>query len=98
MACVSNLKHRTFLLTLYSTGMRLNEAAHLRIADIDSHRMQIRIAAGKGSKERRVPLSPRLLTELREYWKQYRPTAYLFPGKTLDVPFASTTIHKGTGP
>ena len=98
IACVSNIKHRTFLLTLYSTGMRLNEAARLRIADIDSHRMQIRIAAGKGAKERRVPMSPRLLKELRDYWRKYRPTVYLFPGKTFDVPFASTTIHKGTGP
>ena len=94
IACVDNRKHRTFLLTLYSTGMRLSEAAHLKIADVDSQRMQLRIASGKGAKERRVPLSPRLLTELREYWKQYRPPQYLFPGKTQDVPFAATTIQK----
>ncbi|MFM7831497.1 MAG: tyrosine-type recombinase/integrase, partial [Planctomycetaceae bacterium] len=94
IACIDNRKHRTFLLTLYSTGMRLSEAAHLKIADVDSQRMQLRIASGKGAKERRVPLSPRLLTELREYWKQYRPSDYLFPGKTADVPFAATTIQK----
>ena len=94
MACVSNVKHRTFLLTLYSTGVRLNEAAHLKIADIDSQRMQLRIASGKGSKERRVPLSPRLLKELREYWKKHRPHDYLFPGKTPNVPLAPTTIQK----
>ena len=94
MACVANNKHRTFLLTLYSTGMRLSEAAGLKIADVDSQRMQLRITAGKGLKERRVPLSPRLLTELREYWKQYRPPQYLFPGRTSDVPFAATTIQK----
>lgn len=94
IACVENLKHRTFLLTLYSTGMRLNEAAHLQIADIDSQRMQLRITSGKGSKERRVPLSPRLLTALREYWREYRPSDYLFPGKSPDTPYASTTIQK----
>lgn len=94
IACVTNIKHRTFLLTLYSAGLRLNEAAHLKIVDIDSQRMQLRVACGKGAKERRVPLSPRLLNELREYWKMYRPTSYLFPGRSNDVPFASTTIQK----
>ena len=92
--CVKNAKHRTFLLTLYSAGLRLSEAAQLKIADINSQRMQLRVACGKGAKERRVPLSPRLLTELRAYWKQYRPPLYLFPGKTNDVPLAPTTIQK----
>ena len=81
--------------------MRLNEAAHLKISDIDSPRMQIRIVSGKGGEgaSRSVAASqgswsPRLLNELREYWLQYRPTEYLFPGRTPDVPFASTTIQK----
>ena len=94
MECVTNLKHRTFLLTLYSAGLRLNEAANLRISDIDSQRMQLKVACGKGAKERRVPLSPRLLNELREYWKKYHPPEYLFPGRTNDVPLAPTTIQK----
>jgi integrase/recombinase XerD len=94
LSCVPNLKHRTFLLTLYAAGLRLNEAAALTIADIDSQRMQLRIAHGKGAKERLVPLSPRLLNELREYWKQVRSPKYLFPGKTFDVPLSSTTIQK----
>ena len=92
--CTENLKHRTFLSTLYACGMRLSEAAHLRILDIDSARMQIRIAHGKGAKERCVPLSPRLLEELRTYWKQYRPSQFLFPGKRPDKPYASTSIQK----
>ncbi|MDA1056130.1 MAG: site-specific integrase [Planctomycetota bacterium] len=94
LSCVPNLKHRTFLLTLYAAGLRLNEAAALTIADIDSQRMQLRVACGKGAKERSVPLSPRLLTALREYWKQYQPPQYLFPGKTFDVPLSGTTIQK----
>ena len=94
LSCVPNLKHRTFLLTLYAAGLRLNEAAALTLADIDSQRMQLRVACGKGAKERLVPLSPRLLTALREYWKQYQPPLYLFPGKTPDVPFCGTTIQK----
>jgi integrase/recombinase XerD len=94
IACTTNIKHRAFLLTLYSAGLRLNEASHLKIADIDSQRMQLKVACGKGAKERRVPLSPRLLSELREYWKQYRPTTYLFPGRRKQVPLAPTTIQK----
>ena len=94
LRCTENLKHRTFLSTLYACGMRISEAAHLRIADIDSARMQIRIAHGKGAKERLVPLSPRLLDELRTYWKTYRPSQFLFPGKTPDKPYAETSIQK----
>lgn len=94
LKCTPNLKHRTFLITLYATGLRFSEAAHLTLADIDSNRMQLRVACGKGRKERHVPLSPRLLTELRTYWKQYRPTHYLFPGKTPEKAYAGTTIQK----
>ena len=64
LRCTENFKHRTFFSTLYACGMRICEAAHLQISDIDTARMQIRIARGKGAKERRVPLSPRLLEEL----------------------------------
>lgn len=92
--CTENLKHRTFLSTLYACGMRLSEAANLQIPDIDSARMQIRIAHGKGAKERLVPLSPRLLEELRTYWKQYRPSQFLFPGKRPDKALADTSIQK----
>ncbi len=94
LSCTPNLKHRTFLMTLYATGLRLSEGAALQISDIDSHRMQLRVLRGKGNKERLVPLSPRLLTELRTYWKEYRPTQCLFPGKTADRPYAPTSIQK----
>jgi site-specific recombinase XerD len=94
LACVPLLKHRTILLTLYAAGLRLSEASHLRLADIDGPRMQIHITNGKGRKERLVPISPRLLHELREYWKADRPSNYLFPGKTEDVPLSSATVQK----
>ena len=95
IACVPVLKHRLVLLTQYAAGLRLSEATHLQVSDIDSSRMQLNIRQGKGSKQRLVPLSPRLLTELREYWKQTRPTGiYLFSGKTPDVPLANDTVQK----
>ena len=92
--CATNLKHHTVLLTLYAAGLRLSEALHLQVPDIDSGRMQLRVTHGKGSKQRLVPLSPRLLESLRQYWKQSRPPTYLFPGKTSSVPLSSTTIQK----
>jgi integrase/recombinase XerD len=94
LRCTKNLKQRIFLTTLYATGMRFSEAANLRLTDLDSQRMQIRITHGKGAKQRQVPLSPRLLSELRSYWRQYRPTSLLFPGKTQESTYADTSIQK----
>jgi site-specific recombinase XerD len=92
--CTQNLKHRMVLLCCYAAGLRLAEATHVKVADIDGQRAQIRVTSGKGSKERRVPASPRLLDALREYWKIRRPNNYLFPGRTPDVPLSSPTIQK----
>ncbi|WP_342190220.1 site-specific integrase [Stieleria varia] len=94
LQCTPNLKHRTFLMTLYACGMRYSEAANLTIADIDSDRMMVKIACGKGRKERSVPLSPRLLKELRIYWLKYRPEGLLFPGNSANKTYADTTIRK----
>ena len=76
----SNLYHRTLLMTLYSTGMRRAELCRLRVNDIDSTRMMIRIQQGKGRRDREVPLSPTLLATLRVYWCWMKPTTFLFPG------------------
>jgi site-specific recombinase XerD len=92
--CMHNPKHRAVLLTCYAAGLRLREATHLKIPDIDGTRQQIHVREGKGAKERVVPASPRLLAELREYWKIKRPANYLFPGKTPDGPLSSATIQK----
>ena len=77
----SDLFQRAILMTLYSTGMRCAELAHLAIGDIDSKRMVVRIHRGKGGKDRDVPLSPKLLETLREYWRWMKPQAYLFPSR-----------------
>jgi len=92
----SNLYHRTLLMTLYSTGMRRAELCRLRVNDIDSPRMMIRIQQGKGRRDREVPLSPTLLATLRAYWCWMKPRTFLFPGTVkgyrADVPITPNII------
>jgi site-specific recombinase XerD len=73
------LFHRTLLMVLYGTGMRRSEAARLKLDDIDSQRMIIRVVDGKGGKDRDLPLSPALLETLRAHWRWLKPRTYLFP-------------------
>jgi len=91
-----NLFRRTLLMTLYGTGMRRSELAHLKVGDIDSQRMIIRVVAGKRGKDRDLPLSPALLETLREYWRWRKPKLYLFPtrtlGRRLDQPISDKTV------
>ena len=94
LAAVDNRKHRTALMALYAAGLRLNEALHLRVCDVDSSRMTIRVERGKGSKGRYTVLSPRLLEELRTYWKQHPSQQYLFFGASPDQPLHDTAIQK----
>ena len=68
------------LMTLYSTGMRRAELCHLKVENIDSERMLVHIRHGKGGRDRSVPLSPKLLETLREYYRWMKPKTYLFPG------------------
>ena len=77
------LFRRTLLMTLYATGMRRAELARLKVSDIDSQRMIIRVMEGKGGKDRDLPLSPALLETLREYWRWRKPRLYLFPTRNL---------------
>jgi len=79
------LFRRTLLMTLYGTGMRRSELAHLKVGDIDSQRMIIRVVAGKRGKDRDLPLSPALLETLREYWCWRKPKLYLFPTRMRRV-------------
>jgi site-specific recombinase XerD len=92
LAAVANPKHRVILATIYGTGLRVSEAAHLQITDIDSERMVLRVRQGKGRKDRYVPLSPILLEQLRAYWKIERPKPWLFPGADLAHPITKGTI------
>ena len=91
---VTNLKHRAILMTTYAAGLRLSEVCHLRVDDIDSQRMVIRIRQAKGHKDRYVMLSPRLLAILRQYWKAVRPRHYLFPGADPDRPINPRTVQE----
>jgi site-specific recombinase XerD len=79
--CASNIKHKTILCLMYSTGMRVGEVINLRIQDIDSARMVINIINAKGGKDRQVGLDPTLLQLLRLYWTQYKPQLFLFNGQ-----------------
>jgi len=76
-----NMRYRMILLLLYSTGLRRTEASQLKIADIDSQRMVIHVHEGKNSRDRELPLTPKLLAELRDYWRtcKVKPRVYLFP-------------------
>ena len=74
--------HRTLLMTLYATGLRRAELAHLKVTDIDSQRMVVHVQGGKGRKDRDVMLSPKLLDEFRKHWRRLKrkPSVWLFPG------------------
>lgn len=81
----TNPKHRAILMTAFAAGLRASELCQLKMGDIDSKRMSLRVDQGKGNKDRYVPLSQRLLDQLRDYWRRTRPTGkWLFPGKTID--------------
>jgi integrase/recombinase XerD len=91
---VSNRKQRLMLMTTYSAGLRVSETAHLKVSDIDSQRMMIRVEQGKGKKDRYTLLSETLLTELRAYWRQYHPTYWLFAGTKPDRPYSARSIQQ----
>lgn len=88
--CIDNLKHRTILTTAYAAGLRISETVNLKVKDIDSGRMTIRVRQGKGQKDRYVMLSPHLLEILRTYWKSVHPSDWLFPGS---IPGQHITRH-----
>ena len=89
-------KHRALLMTTYAAGLRVSEVVNLKVTDIDSDRMSLRVEQGKGAKDRYTLLSPRLLEELRSYWRLYRPALWLFPSRTgrpLDVSAAQKIYY-----
>src|SRR5690349_20891034 len=81
-------------MTAYAAGLRISEVTQLRVSDIDSSRMVIRVREGKGRKDRYVMLSPRLLEVLRTYWKAVRPQSYLFPGTNPERPISTSSVRQ----
>lgn len=80
-----SLRDRAFLMTVYGAGLRLNEACHLRVEDVESSRGMLRVNQGKGNKDRYTVLSPWLLEVLRDYWREFRPQGpWLFPAPRLE--------------
>jgi integrase/recombinase XerD len=91
---IRTLKQRTVLTVCYAAGLRIAEATHLKITDLDSQRMVIRVDQGKGHKDRYVMLSPALLTLLRTYWKAERPRDWLFPSKLPGRPITTSALQQ----
>jgi integrase/recombinase XerD len=84
-------------MTLYATGVRRAELAHLKVTDIDSLRMVMHVQGGKGRKDRDIMLSPKLLETLREHWRglKRKPKVWLFPGNrwhTADYPITTKVV------
>jgi len=92
-------KHRLLLATVYACGLRVSEAVRLLVKDIDSERMTLRVEQGKGGKDRYLPLSERLLEEMRQYWREHPPGEWLWagdPGRT-PAPMHISTAQKVYG-
>ncbi len=93
-SATGNLKHRALLMTIYSAGLRVSEVVHLRVSDLDSQRMVIRVERGKGQKDRYTLLAQRTLEVLRDYWREYRPQGWLFPGKPATEPLSVSAVQR----
>ena len=89
-----NRKQRALLATTYGAGLRVSEVVRLQLRHLDAARMCLRVEQGKGGKDRDTLLSPRLLEELRAYWRAYRPTDWLFPGRDGKRPLDVSTAQK----
>jgi len=102
LGCVDALDQRVALITLYSCGLRLSEGLHLQVPDIDGERMLLHIRAGKGNRDRYVPLPSRTLEHLRTLWRSHRNRVWLFPAKghngqgaaTANEPMCRSTLQR----
>ena len=87
------MKHRAILVTLYATGLRAGELCRLKLEDIDSDRLQIRVRRGKGAKDRYVQIPKELIYYLRDYYKKCRPSEYLFNGRKKGSPMSVSSLR-----
>jgi integrase/recombinase XerD len=93
LEAVPGLRSRAALTTAYGAGLRVSEVAALKVGDLDSGRMLIRVEQGKGGKDRYVMLSPQLLAILRAYWRLAKPAHWLFPGRDAGRPVSTATLQ-----
>ena len=93
LEAVPGLKSRTALTTTYAAGLRVSETVRLKVSDIESGRMMLRVEQGKGGKDRYAMLSQQLLIILRGYWRLVRPRHWLFPGRDENMPISQTVLH-----
>jgi integrase/recombinase XerD len=94
LGCVGSTKHRAILTTCYAAGLRISEVVHLKLTDVDSQRMVIRVEQGKGQKDRYVMLSPKLLETLRSHWRAVRRQGeWLFEGDISGQPITTGAVE-----
>ena len=93
LRCVWNIKHRTIMTVCYAAGLHVSEAVCMKVTDIDSKRMVVRVEQGKGRIDRYVMLSPKLLQILRDCWRVDRPQGWLFPGDQVGNHIGRHTIE-----
>jgi integrase/recombinase XerD len=92
--CAPSLKHKAALSVAYGCGLRVSEITHLKVSDIDSARMLVRVEQGKGRKDRYVMLAPDLLVLLRDWWRSARPMGWLFPGRDPGQPVTARQLDR----
>lgn len=89
-----NIKHKAILMVTYSAGLRVSEAASLKVRDVDSKSMAIKVCGGKGQKDRFTLLAATTLRFLKGYWRMYRPVTWLFEGRASSQRLATTTLQR----
>jgi integrase/recombinase XerD len=94
LALVEHPKARMCLQMIYACGLRLTEGTQLQVSDIDAQRLLVRVRQGQGGKDRFVPLAPRVLALLREYWQRQRPHPWVFPARDGAAPLSPTSLQK----
>jgi site-specific recombinase XerD len=94
LAALPDDRYRLLVRTAYACGLRLSEVLHLKVGDIDGRRLVLHVRQAKGRKDRLVPVPPRLLEELRAYWRRDRPTDWLFPGHKPGQPLNPGALQR----
>jgi len=93
LSSIRNLKHRMMLVTIYACGLRCGELLNLHLSDVDSKRNFLIIRQAKGKKDRYVPITTKLIEELREYFKMYKPKTWLFEGQRIGEPYSARSLQ-----